>query len=494
MGHLELRFEKQNLGGDVDLGVVARVRQIKDAAGRYPAEPEDREIVIPAGVHATKKVNDIPPGTYRIEARLPSGEVLRETREISDSGEPVEVVFRTDHSPHDWLSWQRFAGNVPSQKEYENWISDLAQQIVRSAKAKEDAAKPIEIDPVVIQGWAKVARGIHLKVQPVLKSLSDIAAKIGGELISTTVSNQEAPGPEPAPPPATAEFELLQVDPQKGEQLWDAVVSLPAWTAWRQTAQAHDGCVANRRDDRNLTLWRIDQVDRTRRVTIASGESVPVRCLAVLRRGDGIEVLMLPVPWPLHLDDPPAGLEVLREAGTSASGRTTVTVRDNLVGSLLMYLGNGKMGEAATVLAAAAKGNLIDDLVSDKARNPLAACAAAYIGLATLSDDAEPPRWAAWLENFKSRFVWLPDGAIIQAAYLLKTARSRDDLDRARDVLKDAYRRGIPFYTVGFRHLTNGLYTFADEDPEAKTMHKAISAVGLRVDPNQTFNQITIGA
>src|SRR5207244_1700830 len=115
-------------------------------------------------------------------------------------------------------------------------------------------------------------------------------------------------------------------------------------------------------------------------------------------------------------------------------------------------------------------------------------------GLATLRGDGTLPRWTNWLENLMNWFDWLPDGAIIHAAYLLKTARTREDLDKSLYSLKTAFRRGIPFYTAGLQHLLNGLYTFSEENAEAKAMNGKVTAVASRVDPNQAFTQITIAA
>lgn len=498
MGSLELRLDKQHLGIEMSLGVVARVRQIKDAAGDFPARPEDREVVIPAGRQAKRRLDDVPAGTYRIEARLPSGEVLREIRQVTDDPHaPAEVVFDADHSPREWLSWQRLAGNVPSQQEYETWLTKLAEHIVRAAKAKDSAAKPIEIDKTVIQALGAVVRNLHIKFQPLIGSVAKILARTRGRQIKTGAETAPAPIDAPSPVPATAapaELELLQADPRAATDLWDAVASLAAYTAWRRTALRHVGCEVTRHDDRELTLWRIMQVDRAgSTVTARAGKRLPLRCLAVMRKGDGVDVITLPVPWPLDADLPAPAIEILREAGTAESGRTTTTVCDAVVGGLIMYLNNGRLADAATVLAEADRTGLVERLMSEKSDNPLAACAAAYVGFATLSGD-ERPRWAPWLSNLENWFEWLPDGAIVHAAYRLRTAQTRDDLDGALASLKQAYRRGIPFYTAGLQHLMNGLYTFSEQDTEAKAMYDKVGAVALRVDPTQAFNHITIAA
>lgn len=499
MAQIDLRFDKQHLGNDVALGVVTRVRQIKDAEGNFPAHPTDQEVVIPAGTRTTRQLKDIPAGTYRIEARLPSGEVLRKTEVVTED-RAADVTFEPAHSPEEWLSWQRFAGNVPSQDQYETWIKDLAQQILQSAKAKEDAAKPIVIDQTMVQGLASFLRSLHLKVQPIVQVLGGYASKATGGVFSSSTGDGApnawtAPSP-PKPQPAAepAEFELLQASPLVAGELWDAVASLPAWTAWRKTALPHEGCTYARRNDRQLSLWQITQVDRTGHfVTAPSGQSMPMRCVAVMQRGNGVDVITLPVPWPMDSNLPAVVLEILRESGTSEAGKTSVTIRDEVVGSLIMYLSNGQMADAATMLGEAVSSGLIEDLISEKGSNPLAACAAAYVGIATLSGD-EQPHWVSWLDNLKSRFEWVPDGAIVHAAFLIRKARTREELNVALASLKEAYRRGIPFYTAGLRHLMNGLYRFSANDAEAKAMHEKVMAVASRVDPDQAFNQITIPA
>ena len=82
-----------------------------------------------------------------------------------------------------------------------------------------------------------------------------------------------------------------------------------------------------------------------------------------------------------------------------------------------------------------------------KMSNPLAAAAGGYVLLAT-EQGTEPNDWHRWIENLCNWFEWLPDGAILHASLKLRHQYSDGDLDEARRMLIEAYRRGLPFYSV----------------------------------------------
>lgn len=186
MSSLELQVEKPNLNIALDLGVVANVQQIKDGSGRFPETPFEQQLVIPVGAQAaSKRTIDVPPGTYRIDARLPSGEVLRETREVGEQAGPVAVIFQSGHaSPHEWLGLQRLAGNVPSQDQYELWLKKLARQIGDSSLRKEllpDGA--IDFDPAALSTIAGFLRGMHLRLKSSLDFLAGAASTLSDKII-----------------------------------------------------------------------------------------------------------------------------------------------------------------------------------------------------------------------------------------------------------------------------------------------------------------------
>jgi hypothetical protein len=152
MARLDLRLDKQSLGADLRFGVVARVCQIKDANGKLPDDPQEREVVIPAGAQTTRTVDGLPLGTYRIEARLPSGLVLRKTRQVTDDQQAEPVVFVAGRSPHEWLSLQRLAGNVPPVTEYEGWINTRTEQArMALSESLPVATRPAELELLQVE-------------------------------------------------------------------------------------------------------------------------------------------------------------------------------------------------------------------------------------------------------------------------------------------------------------------------------------------------------
>lgn len=482
MGTLKVHLEKQHLDAPIELAVVAKVHQIADADGKLPDQPLEQELVIPAGTALSKQI-DVPVGTYVIEALLPSGEAFRERRKVSLDDEDVEVVFKAGASPREWLSLQRLAGNVPSQDQYEEWINNITSQIGEvAAKAKLIPSKSIHIDPNAMSTAAKMIRGVHLRLQPAIGSIASAAGSLSDFF-------SRAPQTTVAPAESAPEFRLVECAAQAGAGLWDVVASLQAWRAFESTASPASACELRPPMDQGpIALWQIAQ---NRTADQDSREYVPPRSFAVSRRGDGVDVISLPVPWPLTTVTPPARLEVLREAGADSTSRTTLTVYDPQVGGLLLYLNNARIADASVILDAAVKDGLVENLISEKLSNPLAACAAAYVGLATFSGK-EAPRWAPWLQNLNDWFPWLPDGAIVNAAYRMKIAKTKQDIDAASEGFMSAYRRGIPYYAAGIQQLQQGLYLFRTRSAEIDAMYDKVSRVALRSDAAQTFTVVTV--
>jgi hypothetical protein len=493
MGRLDLRLDK-GLGANIEIGIVASVRQIGDASGEYPEKPYVQDHVIPAGTIGGTPI-ELPNGTYQIDARLPSGEVISKTETLADSPQVTAVVFTPNASPGDWLNWQRLLGNVPSQDQYEDWLNRIVETASKAAaKATDLPIESVKIDPSLISKIAGALHSATITIKPVFDMiLRRITFAHGSNELAAPDSDIAEPPlavthqPEQHAALNVAEFELLEWTDPTADAFWQGFGSKSGWAAFRFGAVAHTRCASHKRVERDIiALWTIDQIDRLR----PTHGSMP-RVAAVIRRGSNINVAMLPVPWPLTTGAPPSQIEIYCELYAS---RPVLTVRDSNLGTLLAYANNKNFREASMILQQADRTGLVEELIEEKHSNPLAACVAAYVGLATLSGSSEPPRWAPWLRNLSERFSWLPDGAVLHAAYMLQAANSTSDLEEALRTFKLAYRRGIPFYAAGLQHLMNGLFSFSNKDEEAKAMHEQVSRIALCLDPNQTFTVLTIPA
>lgn len=58
---------------------------------------------------------DLSPGFYLIRARLPSGEDVTAQAVVSAEEPETTVTLHASQSPHEWLAWQHFLGELPSK-------------------------------------------------------------------------------------------------------------------------------------------------------------------------------------------------------------------------------------------------------------------------------------------------------------------------------------------------------------------------------------------
>jgi hypothetical protein len=139
-----------------------------------------------------------------------------------------------------------------------------------------------------------------------------------------------------------------------------------------------------------------------------------------------------------------------REAAERPDPLTVLVSSGNLQAELLLgYLTDGSFVTARRIGDA-----LIGDaerLVQQKLGDPSAAAVGGYYLLRAQKLD----RLHDWTQNLDNWFPWLPDGAVIHAWHLLR--QERPDVERARDRLLEAERRGVPLYTQGLRMLFDGL-------------------------------------
>ncbi|WP_027155907.1 trypsin-like peptidase domain-containing protein [Mesorhizobium sp. WSM2561] len=145
---------------------------------------------------------------------------------------------------------------------------------------------------------------------------------------------------------------------------------------------------------------------------------------------------------------------------TQRSIDVEVVTKDANAEVLLAYLRGGKLDSAQEVSSSWQAQNLLEQ----KKQNPTLAAAAGYF---LLGQQALEDVHRIWVHNLASWIEWLPDGAVIDAGYLMR--RDPPDLSAARARLIEATARGLPVYTRGLRLLRDWLAAF-DDDPSYRTV------------------------
>lgn len=110
MSSLSLRLHKQWI--ETSMGAVATLRHVAAENGEAVTRGRRIELTIPANRGNSVRQVNVEPGRWRVEATLPSGEVISEEVAVA-TGENLPVTLHSaEHSPHEWLGLQYLVGNV----------------------------------------------------------------------------------------------------------------------------------------------------------------------------------------------------------------------------------------------------------------------------------------------------------------------------------------------------------------------------------------------
>ncbi|MDF2188321.1 hypothetical protein [Paraflavitalea sp. CAU 1676] len=122
--------------------------------------------------------------------------------------------------------------------------------------------------------------------------------------------------------------------------------------------------------------------------------------------------------------------------------------------ALLTMLTRGPVVEEETLFNAISA----EFLLQNKKEDPAGAAIGGYYLLKMQAWD----RMHDWTNNLANWFLWMPDGAIIDAWFLMsKTPKTDEDIIIIKKRLLQGFRRGIPIYTEGLRLLHDGLEKIA---------------------------------
>lgn len=429
------------LEGIPRFGVLSNIYDLSDK------RKSKRDIIIPIGTYQDYYDVKLDPGNYIIEVMLPSGQVLNEEVAVKKSRKPQELYISAGFSPHEWLSWQQFIGNV----EYENYkLMQEKPYVEIQANLVSITAPLITIDDKreVSDPNKLVSQGYFFKFPSL-----------------TTVPIDSLSGLSP--------FNNLNIDINFGTKILETNTK-------DNLSEVHSFGPED-------IPYFVDG-ESNRKYIFVRGANIPT------------QYCVLPIPWMVVDIGENAVVEVLIyhvavESSKIDSGyRLSVVVRDNLLGSILGYLGSGNLPTAAKIMDY----SYAKEMLFLKMQNPLAAAAGAYVLLKI--ETGQDQRWHQWIRNLKNRFKWLPDGAIQHAwTILTKQNISEDEKKEARASLLEGYRRGIPFYSIGVKLLLDGLRLFDNDakvanenDTEVEEALKLIWQLASRTNMRQPFTTVIV--
>jgi hypothetical protein len=199
-----------------------------------------------------------------------------------------------------------------------------------------------------------------------------------------------------------------------------------------------------------------------------------------------VEIASLPLPWFCVGTASFAEAEILVDPSKVEGAATRVAVRDERLSSLLAFLDHGQAASAGPMLEALESENLIERTIYDKVNNPLAACAAAYVGLAVyLSGERE--QWDGWLGNLANRFEGVPDAAIVHARRLILRPTPGEINPEAAQMLRRACKAGVPYFSAGVGLLREMLMQLSPDFPDLEPLAGNAARLAARVDAHQIF-------
>lgn len=478
---LELRLDQPLTKSPTSTGAVVTVRQIATGKGVYPKRPFETARLVESGQIGT--TIEVPQGRYKLEARLPSGRVLREQATLANGTREV-VQFTAGRSAHEWLGWQTISGNVAPAEIYHEQLNNFTAR-----DSDRGFTKAISRGPLVIRAPAGTASDHRLWLP------SDFSAGAITDRSGTEPETYFEPGTGISLPAAASGIELALPEP----------VSIPP--LFLSASARMDGLevknpieiAVDHQADPMVSLWTAHFDGETVNWPApGDAETPPPRPIAIIAGERATLLAFLPTPW-IGPDGQPAEIELLHDLSLANDRSLRVSVLDGQRSALLNYLGASRMAEAAIAFDDRNLGERILLEMKAKRRNPLAAAAAAYVGLSIPPGDKRRDRWSPWLANLMNWFPAIPDGAILYARDRFERAKTDVDLKHALDALMGAFLRGPPYFTAGVRHLLDGLSLFAanaerygaDQDT-VRAMHAQTADFALLTDPDQTFTVVKL--
>lgn len=440
MTELQIKLRQPWAQGFIEAGAVATVRQLSDINGNRarPLWTREKPVDIAGedGSSGEHSKFELPGGGYyEVEITRPrGGDISREF--LIREGEVRIETITMEVSPHEYLSWQQYAGHVPA---------DPFQR--RRAR------------------FAGASLELH------------VAAPIPQVLATNLPASELA-------------WDLVR-DGKKGFAPWTVPGPLPSWPApqWDDQFVTWFPPMPNLVQAGPLT-------EELRTKGLPPNWWFP-RWL-VFDNGSKIDLASVPWPWwgttERNRDEEIRFVYdrlVPSSVDREAPGHLTISVQDRRWFGLLEFLASGRLSLTGEMSAEVLRKDDPREALYGKRKGPLAAVAGGIILVAS-AESSEKQEWDDWLENLSNWFPGIPDGPILLGYRRVQQAKDENDLRSAYFILREAIARGIPFFSACIRMLGLALAQISEEIPEAEKSRRNIAVVSTRVDPDQPFTVIRV--
>jgi len=435
-----------------------------DSASRSSATETPVRTLVPIDIDPRNVAElSLEPGDYYVESMLPSGEMLTKSVTLS-ADESRDLVLKTTESPNEWFSWQHLMGNTRV-----------------AVPAKPRPTRPRKKTKKKAKRKARKGKAPARSTAPVSKA----------DLPSKRVLTQPAIG-RPIQLLASPISSLAAGDPE-GAEIWQLLVETSSLSAGDLIRHLNNGQGATglpvymNVSERAVYRLRGNTDEQSSAFSLKASGIDARRYFAVVPRKSRAELLSLPLPWMVVGTGREATIEIgVQQIHGPNEYSASLTALDEKLAVLLGFLSQGSLTVARNLT------ELAHEMLFYKFDNPYAAAAGGYAMVAT-STQSEDQEWHNWIRNLMNFFPHVPDGAIQWAQLRLKMRRKKSDVDEARAALKTAYRRGLPFYSMGIRWLIEGLEWIAEEDEEATEMLKNVRQVAWLTNFQQPFTILLVG-
>lgn len=458
--------------------VFARIHALDPDTGRNVLRAEIRREMIPISDQSTAgRLIDLPPGRYFVEVTLPSGEILGDDVRVPATGD-AELVLQAEESPHEWLSWQHLMGNVglsPAER------GSTARKPKATARRKARRVKRSKGAQSVERSLATSGGEEASRASTRGPQFRHLRASWKSPIAEQVVVGEPIHWLSHPIPGLAGDVQTIDG--------WHSITALqgdPAQLIKSLNGEMDAHAIVPHARDEYRAVYRL-----TSGMEGLSGAMPPItplrRSFVAVRRLLSVELVSLPIPWRRPWSSHDAIVEVIvQQLARYDDFAASIAVRDERLGMLLGFLSSGALPAAKRITETS------QDMLFSKTENALAAAAGAYALVGTESDTS-PKSWHEWVHNLMRYYPHVPDGAIQWATLKLRMKRSGQEIDQAREALKVAFRRGIPYYSIGVRWLLDGLERISHNDPEAANMCEAVRSLAWRIHPQSPFTIVRLG-